>query len=100
MKKKSCEVCGYESDLAAIENHHIIPTEVTEEAGMPRSRTVRLCCNCRREVDTWYRARVAPMAYDSATKRFRTKSYSEMVKEYQSAFDSFMKYKKASRKEH
>ena len=98
MEKETCEVCGYESDLGAIESHHIVPTQVTEEAAMPRSQTVKLCCNCHREVDTWYRAKVTHMAYDPVTKQFRAKSYPEMVKEYQSAFDSFVKYKKTRKK--
>lgn len=46
----------------------------------------------------WYSTKVMDMAYDPATKRFRAKSSLEMVKEYQSAFNSFAKYKSEQKK--
>jgi len=96
--EETCELCGYRSQLGDIEKHHIVPVEVTEQAGMPQSQTLRLCSNCHREVHKWYSAKVWDMAYDPATKRFRAKSYPEMVKEYQSAFNSFVKYKNEQKK--
>ena len=93
MERESCEVCGYRSQLGAIEKHHILPTEVTEEAGVPASQTLRLCSNCHREVHTWYSIKVMNMVYDSAAKQIRDRSSLEMVKEYQAAFNSFVKHK-------
>ena len=98
MGEKICELCQYESELGATEKHHVVPTGVTEQAGIPESKIVRLCCNCHREVHTWYSAKVVNLAYDPGAKRFKVKSWLEMVKEYQSAFDGFMRYKKEQKK--
>jgi len=95
---KTCELCGYRSQLGDIEEHHTIPVEVTEQAGMPPSQTLRLCSNCHREVHKWYSAKVSDIAYDLTTKRFKAKSYPEMVEEYQSAFNHFVKYKNKQKK--
>jgi len=61
---------------------------------MPESQAVRLCHNCHQEVHTWYLTKATEVAYGAETKRFRAKSWLELVREYQSAFDSFAKYKK------
>ena len=94
MRKERCELCGYRIEPGYIERHHVVPTHVTEQAGLPESQTLRLCSNCHREVHTWYSAKVSDTAYDPKIKRFRTKSWLEMAKEYDSAFNSYMKYKK------
>jgi hypothetical protein len=80
-----------------MEEHHIVPREVTDEAGMPQSQTVRLCNDCHEEVHAWYTARVHHTEYDQDTRRFRTKSYLEMVSEYQLAFNAFVNYKNTQR---
>ena len=98
MRKDTCEVCGFKSDLGIIESHHIVPTEVTEEADISESQSLSLCCNCHREVHTWYSANVTDITYDSKTKRFRKKSSLEMVKEYQDVFKGFVDYKKKKSK--
>ena len=98
MGKETCELCGYESEVGSIEKHHVVPREVMEQAGLPESRVVRLCCNCHRELHRWYSTKVADVNYDSETKRFRAQSWLEMVKEYQPAFDSFVKYKEEQKK--
>ncbi len=97
MEKNTCQVCRYQSQLGAIEEHHIIPTQVTERAGVPPSQTLRLCCNCHREVHDWCLTKVSGVTYDSKAKAFRDRSWLEMVKEYQSVFNSFAKYKKEQR---
>lgn len=97
MRQETCEVCGYTSHLGVIERCHIVPLQLTEKAGVPESETLKLCCNCNRELDAWYAMTVADMAYDTKTKRFTAKSPSEIVKEHHSALDSFMKYKKEQR---
>ncbi len=93
MRKERCELCGSRVEPGYIERHHVVPTHVTEQAGLPESQTLRLCRNCHREVHSWYSARVSDTAYDIKTKRFRTRSWLEMVKEYQATFDGFVKYK-------
>lgn len=94
MGKENCEICGHRSQLGAIEKQHTIPCEVTEEAGMPESQTLRLCLNCRLELAKWYSAKVAKMAYDTKMQRFRYKTSHEMAQEYQAAFNGFVIYKK------
>lgn len=94
MGKETCELCGYRSQLEAIEKHHIVPKELTSPAGMPDSATVTLCGNCHREVHDWYSKRVFDMTYDTMTKRFKLKSLAEMVKEYEAAYRLFAEYKK------
>jgi len=96
--KETCEVCGYVSHLGAVSQHHLIPKSVTKEAGVPESATVSLCCNCHFELHTWYRMKVADMVYDPETKRFKAGSWDERVKDYESAFRDFKKYKDEQRK--
>ena len=98
MGKELCEVCECEGETGVAEKHHIIPIEVTQQAGMPESQTLELCGNCHRELHRWYSTKVADMTYDASIKRFRVKSYGEMVQEYHSVFDSFVKYKKEQKK--
>ena len=94
MKAKTCELCGGKIDLGWIEKHHIVPLEVTQQAGLPESRIVTLCHNCHQELHNWYSAKVVDMAYDTKRKRFEPKSWSEMFTEYESTFDSFVNYKR------
>jgi len=98
MEDESCELCGFASQLGAVEKHHIVLIEVTGQAGMPKSQTIKLCCNCHREVHTWYSTKVIDKVYDPEVLRFRARSWLEMVKEYQAAFNSFVKYKKEHEK--
>lgn len=94
MQKERCELCGYSIEPGHVERHHVVPTNVTEQAGLPESQTLRLCGNCHREVNTWYLAKVSDTVYDPKTKRFRTRSWLEMAKEYESVFNGYMNYKK------
>jgi len=98
MGKKACELCGHETELGAIEKHHIVPREIREQAGIRKSKIVRLCSNCRGELHRWNSTRVADMTYDTKMKRFRAKSSLEMVKEYEAAYRLFAKYKEEQRK--
>ena len=93
MGKEPCEACGYETELWALKKHHVVPIEVSVQAGIPESKTVKLCRDCRRELDEWYLTRVTNIAYDTKTKRFRAKSWPEMLKEYEYAYHSFVEYK-------
>ena len=94
MRKENCEICGRRIELGTIERHHVVPTEVTEQAGLPESETLRSCSNCYQEVCAWYSAKVSGVVYDTGSQRFERKSQLEMIKEYESAFNNFMKYKK------
>ena len=98
MVEETCELCGYRSQLGAVEEHRIIPINITEQAGMSKSQTLRMCCNCHRELDTWYSAKVTEMVYDFNIQRFRTKTSVEMDEEYQSVFNGFVTYKKKQKK--
>jgi 5-methylcytosine-specific restriction endonuclease McrA len=91
--KETCKVCNNVVDPDAMEKHHIVPRDVTDEGGISESQTVRLCTDCHEEVHNWYTARVRHTEYDPDTRRFRTKSSLEMVREYQAAFTAFVKYK-------
>ena len=94
MIPENCEVCGYQSQLGAIERHHIVPADVVKQAGVANWQAVRLCCNCHKEVHTWYSSRVSNMAYDPKSKKFRARSWLEIIDEYKSAYTSFVTYKK------
>jgi len=98
MVEETCELCGYRSQLGAVEEHRIIPISITEQTGMSKSQTLRMCCNCHRELDTWYSAKVTEMVYDVNIQRFRTKTSVEMDEEYQSVFNGFVTYKKKQKK--
>jgi DNA-directed RNA polymerase subunit M/transcription elongation factor TFIIS len=91
--KETCKICNNVVDPDTVEKHHIVPRDVTDEAGIPESQTLRLCAECHEEVHTWYTARVRHTEYDPDARRFRNKSYLEMVGEYQSAFTAFVNYK-------
>lgn len=95
---EACEVCGYVSHLGAVAKHHLIPKNVTEEAGIPKSGTVNLCCNCHFELHAWYRMKVTDTVYDPGAKRFTDKSWDEKVKEYKSVFRAFKQYKQEQRR--
>ena len=98
MGDETCEVCGYQSQLGAVEKHYVIPNDVTQQAGISESHTIRMCCNCRRELDIWYSAKVARMVYDTRLPQFRYKTSVEMVQEYESVFKGFLDYKKRRKK--
>jgi hypothetical protein len=94
MAEETCDLCGYTSILGAVEECSIVPNDIARAAGMPKSQTIRMCCNCRRELDTWFSAKVAKMVYDIGMQRFRYRTHTEMIKEYQSVFNAFVDYRK------
>ena len=97
MSRQACQVCGRHGKPDTMVQHHIVPTEVAAEAGIPESQTLLLCANCHREVHSWYRIKVAQTTYDPGTKRFRPRSGDELAREYDSAFSSFLNYKTEQR---
>ncbi len=98
MGRESCELCGYPGEPRLMDKYHTIPVEVTERAGVPESRTIRLCQNCHRELNKWYSTRVADTGFDTNLNRFRPKTPLETVREYEFAFNIFAKYKKEQKK--
>jgi hypothetical protein len=94
MTDQICEVCGYRSLLGAVERHQVIPKDITERAGITNYPTMAICRNCRRELETWYPAKVAKMVYDTSLPHFRYRTPAEMFQEYESIFKSFVDYKK------
>jgi len=91
--KEICELCGSQGEIGALEEHHIVPANVTKRAGMPESATTRLCSNCHSEVHTWYSKSIFNMGYDPGIKRFKKKPQNEMVEEYETAYRVFATYK-------
>lgn len=87
-----CDVCEREVDATAVTIHRIVPEGITKEAGISDSETVRLCINCRDDIHAWYLNRVLSETYDWGIKRFRPKSPTEMVKEYEAAYRAFVRY--------
>jgi hypothetical protein len=94
MKNELCELCGYESQLGDIKKFPIIPSEIARQAGILRSKNVRLCFNCHEELNQWYLRAVADMTYDASIKRFKPRSLQETAKEYERAYRRFARYKK------
>ena len=75
-----------------METHLIVPTEVSEEGGIAKSQTIELCDVCLRDAHSWYRGRAGRSSYNEDTKRFIARSAIEMVREYQTAFNTFGKF--------
>ena len=98
MAKETCDICGYEGEPGATEEQPVVPVEIAGQAGVAKSKTVRICRDCRQELHRWYSVKVADMAYDTKIRRFRAKSGAEMVKEYEAAYRMFAEYKKGQRK--
>ena len=94
MRKDACDLCRCEIEPGAVVIHNVVPCEVTEQAGMSDSGTVKLCINCHNEVEAWYLKRVPSTTYDWGSRWFNPKSPTEMVKEYEAAYTAFVKYKK------
>ena len=94
MGNKTCQICASQSRLGALETHHIVPTEITEQADMPYSETVELCSICHQELLAWCSTRVTHVTYDPAIKMFKNIPPAEIVKSYQTAFETFVKHKR------
>ena len=94
MRKQKCELCGREDETGTIKRYPVFPQEIVEEAGVERSKIIRLCPDCRQELDKWYSTKVALQTYDNGTKQFRPKSAQELLKEYEIAYTHFTRYKK------
>jgi predicted RNA-binding Zn-ribbon protein involved in translation (DUF1610 family) len=98
MGKETCYICGREIEPEAAVVHRIVPEEVAALYGVSDSRTMTLCLECGDEVHDWCHKRVSTITYDCGIKRFRARTPTEIVKEYESALGSFARYKKERRK--
>ena len=94
MGGETCELCGCTNQLRPTLICQILPEEITGQAEVSNSATVILCSNCQKELYNWYSKKVFNLAYNPETKRFRPRSPSEMVQEYQTAYKVFIDYKK------
>ena len=94
MRKDTCDLCGREIEPETVVIHSFVPRNVTKQAGMSDSGTATLCINCHKEVDDWYLKRVSTETYDWRSKQFKPKLPAEMVKEYETSYKVFVKYKK------
>jgi len=94
MGKKNCKACGCEGVLTSLIINSIIPEDVTKQAGIVSSRTATLCRKCSEELQNWYSKRVFNIVYDPGSKQFKPQSPTRMVKEYEGAYEGFIKYKK------
>jgi len=65
---------------------------------MPPSEPVQMCCNCQKELQHWYSIKVNDMIYDSKTQEIRYRTPAEKIKEYQSVFKGFIRYKEGQEK--
>lgn len=94
MRKVNCELCSCD-ESGLLKRYYIVPQAITEQAGIQRPKTVRLCSNCQQELGIWYSAKVGALTYDTAMKQFTPKLPSQLFKEYEIAYQWFTKYKKA-----
>ena len=94
MRKKTYDICKRKTDATNIIIHSIIPKEIAIWAGISASETATLCKNCLDRVNAWYLNRVSTLTYDWGFKQFRSKLAAEMVKEYEVAYDAFVKYER------
>ena len=93
----SCQLCGEDVDSGSIQKHYVVPKEIMEQARMKRARIIRVCPTCGNELQNWYDAKVDKNTFDAQIKRFRERLPAEMVKEYESAYNRFARFKKTQR---
>ena len=98
MGKDTCEVCGYVSHLGVVQEHFVIPSEISHQALIPKPRKIRICSNCQRELEAWNSAKITELVYDPRMQLFRPKDPVEMAEEYQSVFNRYANYKKRQTK--
>lgn len=93
MPKVNCKLCGCE-ETGLLKRYNIVPQAIAEEAGIQKPKTVMLCLNCQQELGIWYSAKVGAVTYDTGVKQFVPKSPSQLVTEYEVAYQWFTRYKK------
>ena len=98
MRKDRCEICGYEDEPGTLKKYHIIPQEIIEQAGVTRTRVRKLCQTCQDDLNKWYATNISEITYDTAMQRFRNKSPKEILREYEVAFRSFTRHKRAQQR--
>ncbi len=94
IQRNVCDVCGFTSSRGRIETYPVVPKRITEKAGSPDARMVKLCTSCYRELLGWQINKLSEMTYDSMKKRFLPKSIPDIIKEYIALYESFVSYKR------
>ncbi len=92
--QETCDICRREVDAALLTMHRIVSEDIAKEAAVPASQTARLCTSCGDRLHAWFLNRVSTVTYDLELKRFKSKSPAEMVKEYEAAYNAFVKYER------
>ena len=90
--EKQCGFCrtGYPS--GRLIDHHIVPEDIVQKAGLPRDRTIELCFSCHRSLHNWNAHNVSWVRHESEATRHIAKSLAEVAKEHESAYSHFIKY--------
>jgi hypothetical protein len=97
--KNLCEICGSRTEPAAMVSYRIVPDDIAENAGISDVAVVKLCPDCRRDLDRWYSRNVSATTYDESRRSFRSRTPQEMVREYEVSFRAFVRYRKGSGQE-
>jgi hypothetical protein len=90
----TCDICGRKIEPETRTLHRIVPKSTIQGAELPDPGIVPLCLDCGNGLHSWYRDRVSDSTYDKRIKHFRPKSPDEMVKEYETAYQAYVKYKR------
>lgn len=90
MSRGKCAICGF-SGFDSLKKYSIIPEEIAKTAGLKRAPTVKVCPNCWCELEKWFSAKIADMAYDSMLKQFVPKSPQDLAREYEVSYEWFVR---------
>ena len=95
MAEEICDICGYRSYLGAVQKHQIIPGNITCAANVSEPQTIKMCYNCRRELDMWYSIKIVEMTFDAKVPCYRYKTPLELLEHYRKVFAGFKNHKKS-----
>ena len=93
MRDVHCEICGTE-EPSTLSEFPIVPDDVSSQTGL-KSKKVNLCDDCRLELNRWFLSKIAQTSYDPMAKQFRPKSAERLASEYETAYNWFVRSKKA-----
>lgn len=92
IKKKQCKHCGNEINKAVLIKHSIVPNDISKQIGLENVKVVDLCFTCHRAIHDWNASSVSWVIYDK-TNRLKAKPLSKVAKEYEAAYQNFVKNK-------
>jgi hypothetical protein len=90
INKKQCEHCGNEINKVALIKHSIIPNDISKQLGLENVKVLDLCFTCHRAIHDWNAPRISWVVRDN-TNRLKSKPLMEVAKEYESAYQDFLK---------